>query len=400
MSARLLAGPPLGAGPESYRSHAGRLGPLPDPANLIASLERSGLRGRGGAGYPVGAKWRTVAERAGGPAVVIANGSEGEPLSHKDRLLLSTRPHLALDGALLAAHVLRADRVLVVVAENLGSAPAVMATALAERPMPERARVRLIVGPARYVSGESSAIVNLVESGTATPSNRPPRPHQRGVGQAPTLVQNVETLAHVGLIARLGDGWFRSAGRSGAAGTLLTTLHAAGSGPAVRELEAGTPAGEALESVGGSLAQTRAVLLGGYFGTWIGAAEAWELPLDAAGLRDRGHSLGCGVVAALPIGSCGVCESAHVMRYLAGESSAQCGPCFYGLAALAGACERIAANQAEDGELERLRRWAREVRGRGACHHPDGASEFLLSALGLFQAEFASHRPHGRGGLG
>ena len=88
------------------------------------------------------------------------------------------------------------------------------------------------------------------------------------------------------------------------------------------------------------------------------------------------------------------------MRYLAGESSAQCGPCFYGLAALAGACERIAANQAEDGELERLRRWAREVRGRGACHHPDGASEFLLSALGLFQAEFESHRPHGRGALG
>jgi NADH:ubiquinone oxidoreductase subunit F (NADH-binding) len=387
---RILAGPAPELGAERYADHLRRLGPLPGPTGLLEALERSGLRGRGGAAFPVAAKWRSIANRDDGPAVVVANGSEGEPLSHKDRVLMSRRPHLVLDGALLAARVLRADRALVVVAENLEPAPAALSAALGERPAAERDSVRLIIGPARYVSGESSAIVSLVNSGTALPTYVPPRPHAKGVARLPTLVQNVESLAQVALVARQGV----------TAPTLLTTLHAAGSGPTVRELEPGTPLGRALEGIGGSLAQTRAVLLGGYFGTWIPAGDAWELPLDPGALRERGHSLGCGVVAALPVGSCGVCETARILRYLAGESSAQCGPCFFGLAALAGACERIAANQAEPGELRRLHRWATEVRGRGACHHPDGASELLLSALRVFGPDFENHRRHGRGGLG
>ena len=390
MTNRLLDGPPLDFGAEPYAQHRRRLGPLPSAAGLLEALESSGLRGRGGAGFPVAAKWLSIAERAGGPAVVIANGSEGEPLSHKDRLLMSTRPHLVLDGALLAAAALRADRVFIVVAEDLARAPAVMAAALAERPEAEQEALRLVVAPARYVAGESSAIVNLVESGTAVPTYVPPRPHVKGVGRAPTLVQNVESLAQVALLAR----------RPASFPALLATLHAAGSGPVVRELEPGTLLGQALEGVGGSLSQTRAVLLGGYFGTWIDSAEAWELPLDPRPLRELGHSFGCGVVAALPVGACGVCETSRVLRYLAEESSAQCGPCFYGLRALAGACERVSANQAEPGELQRLQRWAQEVRGRGACRHPDGASGFLLSALRVFGSDFAGHRTHGRGGLG
>ena len=291
MTGRILAGPGLELGAERYADHLRRLGPLPGATGLLEALERSGLRGRGGAAFPVATKWRSIANRDGGPAVVVANGSEGEPLSQKDRVLMSTRPHLVIDGALLAARVLQADRVLVVVAKDLEPAPAALIAALAERPAAERNPVRLLVGPARYVSGESSAIVNLVNSGTAQPTYVPPRPHLKGVGRLPTLVQNVETLAQVALVARQGV----------SAPTLLTTLHAAGSGPAVRELEPGTPLGRALERIGGSLAQTRAVLLGGYFGTWIAAGDAWELPLDPAALRERGLSFGSGVVAALPV---------------------------------------------------------------------------------------------------
>jgi len=163
-----------------------------------------------------------------------------------------------------------------------------------------------------------------------------------------------------------------------------------------RELDAGCSLGEALEATGGSLVETRAVLLGGYFGSWLPSAEAWGLPLDQQALKGLGLSLGSGVVAALHMAGCVVCETAAVMRYLAGESSAQCGPCFFGLRAIADACERIQDGRPQAGELDRLRRWVGELPGRGACHHPDGATGFLRSALTRFGADFESHRSHRR----
>jgi NADH:ubiquinone oxidoreductase subunit F (NADH-binding) len=396
---RLLAGPDPRLGVESYTDHLRRLGPLPPAAGLVETLERSGLGGRGGAGFPVGAKWRSIASRPGGPAVVLANGCEGEPLSRKDHHLMTARPHLVLDGAFLAQRALRAERVLLLVAGDLDDAHKAMAAALAERPEAERRTAHLIAAPARYVSGESSAAVNLANTGISVPTNVPPRPHQRGVDGAPTLVQNVESLAHVALIARR-ESWFRTAGRGSAAGTFLATLHTGGKA-VVRELDTGSPLGEALEAAGGSRAETRAVLLGGYFGSWIPAVEAWGLPLDGQALLSLGLSLGSGVVAALPVTGCVVCETAMVMRYLAGESSAQCGPCFFGLRAIADACERIQSGRPEAGELERLRRWVGELPGRGACHHPDGATGFLRSALTRFGADFEGHQPHRRfGALG
>jgi NADH:ubiquinone oxidoreductase subunit F (NADH-binding) len=393
---RLLAGPDPRLGAEPYQAHLRRVGPLPPPVGLIETLERSGLGGRGGAGFPVGTKWRSIAARPdGAPAVILANGCEGEPLSRKDRFLMTARPHLVLDGAFLAQRALGAERVLLLVAGDLGEAHAAMAVAVAERPESERRSVRLIAAPARYVSGESSAAVNLANTGISVPTNVPPPPRHRGVDGAPSLVQNVESLAHVALIARRGDAWFRSTGRGSAAGTFLSTISAGGS-PVVRELEAGTPLGEALESAGGSLAETRAVLLGGYFGSWMPASQAWGLPLDDQALKTLGLSLGSAVVAALHVAGCVVCETAAVMRYLAGESSAQCGPCFFGLRAIADACERVQSGQPQAGELDRLRRWVGELPGRGACHHPDGATGFLRSALTRFGADFESHSPHRR----
>lgn len=394
--ARLLAGPDPRHGAEPYQEHIRRLGPLPSASGLVDTVERAGLMGRGGAGFPVATKWRSIAGRpGGGRAVVLANGCEGEPLSQKDNLLMTARPHLVLDGAFLAQRALGADQVVLLVAGDLGAAHAAMAVALAERPSKERRSARLIAAPARYVSGEASSAVNLANTGIAVPTSKPPRSHQSGVDGLPTLVQNVESLAHVALIARRGDGWFRSAGRGSARGTFLATLHV-GERPAVHELAGGTPLGEALESAGGSLAETRAVLLGGYFGSWMPAEEAWGLPLDDQALKTLGLSLGSGVVAALHVAGCVVCETAAVMRYLAGESSAQCGPCFFGLRAIANACERVQEGRREAGELERLRRWVGELPGRGACHHPDGAAGFLRSALVRFGADFESHRAHRR----
>jgi NADH:ubiquinone oxidoreductase subunit F (NADH-binding) len=368
---------------ERYQQHRVRLGPLPPTQGLVDRLEQAGLRGRGGAGFPVATKWRTIAAQRSGTPVVIANGCEGEPLSLKDQFLMTARPHLVLDGALLAQRTLRAERTLLVVAEDHPAARAALEQALAERPDPDAGRIQLVEAPARYVSGESSAITHLVGAGVALPTDVPPRPHERGVGGRPTLVQNVETLAHVALAAR-----------GGAAPSFLATVRGAARGPAVRELTSADTVGGAFEAEGAPLDQTRAVLLGGYFGSWLPAAEAWGLPLDDGKLKQRRLGLGAAVIAALPLEGCGVCETAAIMVYLAGESSAQCGPCFFGLRAIADACGRIAYGSPDPGELERLWRWAGDIRGRGACHHPDGAVALLASALDTFGADFQSHRPH------
>jgi NADH:ubiquinone oxidoreductase subunit F (NADH-binding) len=382
---RLLEGRDLALGAEGLAEHVQRLGPLPPAGpSFIDVLVRSGLSGRGGAAYPAGLKWRSVAAQSNGTAVVIVNGAEGEPRSLKDRLLMTKRPHLILDGASLAARAVRAKQVVLYIGEEHHGARESMARALAERTGEERRLVRTVAAPARYVAGASSAAVHLVDDGIATPTTAPPSAHERGVDGAPTLVQNVETLAQIALIARTGS----------STGTLLVTVAGGVFRPGVLEIQAQTTVAEAVELAGGASEPPDAVLLGGYFGTWMKAANAWGLPLDHDALRARGLSLGCGVIGVLPGSRCVVCEVAGIMRYLASESSAQCGPCFFGLRALADACTRIAERGANSEDLQRLRRWSAEVSGRGACHHPDGAVMFLQSALTTFPDEFAGHRAH------
>jgi NADH:ubiquinone oxidoreductase subunit F (NADH-binding) len=394
---RLLAGPELTAGAEGYAAHSIRLGPLPAGGKeLIGTLDRSGLAGRGGASFPVASKWRAVAARSRGSAVVVVNGAEGEPQSRKDRVLMAARPHLVLDGALLAASTVNANRVVLYIGEGHHTARAAMARALAERPAAERRPLSTMVAPPRYVAGESSAAVHLIDAGIARPTNTPPQPHERGIGGVTTLVQNVETLAHVALIARHGDRWFRSAGRNGAAGTLLITIAGAIAIPGVIEVEAGTTISELVAMAGGLSEPADAVLVGGYFGAWVEAPRAWGLALESESLRSQGLTLGCGVVAVLPRTRCAVCETAQIMRFLASESSAQCGPCYFGLRALADACGRLAERGSNSDDVQRLYRWATEVSGRGACRHPDGAVMFLRSALTTFASAFANHPAHWR----
>src|SRR3989475_7970685 len=394
---RLLAGPDLGAGAEGYGGHVRRLGaPTLAGRPLIEALVQSRLTGRGGASFSAGVKWRSVASASKGTAVIVANGAEGEPQSHKDRLLMATRPHLILDGAFLAARTVRAASVVLYVGQEHKAAYAAMERALAERTDVERRIARMAAAPHRYVAGESSAAVHLIDAGIATPTTTPPHPRERGVASAPTLVQNVETLAHVALIARYGDGWYRSAGRRGAEGTILITIVGGVNTPGILEVEAGTTIEETVAMAGGISEPATALLIGGYFGAWVPADKGWALPLDAAALKAQGLNLGCGVIGVLPATRCGVCDTAWIMRYLALESSAQCGPCFFGLRALSDACSRMAERGTNRDDLARLKRWAIEVQGRGACKHPDGAVTFLRSALSTFADGFASHPAHWR----
>jgi NADH:ubiquinone oxidoreductase subunit F (NADH-binding) len=359
---------------------------------LVTSVEASGLRGRGGAAFPTGRKMRTVAQ-ARGRAAVVVNGSEGEPLSAKDRLVLTCLPHLALDGAVLAAEAVGADEVVVAVDRNARRALTAMSRAIETR---RRARldpipVRAVALPPRYVAGEETALVHFLNGGEAKPTFTPPRPFERGVGGRPTLIQNVETIANVGLIARYGPDWFRELGTPDEPGSTLLTIGGAVNHGSVCEVSLGTTLAAAVRATGGTTREVSAFLLGGYYGTWLSAERAWDVPLTSAALQARGASLGTGVVYAFPAGCCGLVAAARITDYLAGETAGQCGPCVYGLRAVADAMTSIAEGHHVKAMVGRLHQLFNEVRGRGACHYPDGVLRFAASALETFDDEVSRH---------
>jgi NADH:ubiquinone oxidoreductase subunit F (NADH-binding) len=355
---------------------------------LIDEVTAAGLRGRGGAGFPTARKLAAVAAARGRP-VVVANGCEGEPASTKDAALLTVAPHLVLDGGVLAAHALGAAEVILCVHHGAPAART-LPSVIAERddPVP----VRLVEVPARYVASEASALVHYLTTGDARPTTTPPRASQRGVNGAPTLVDNVETLAHLALIARFGASWFRSAGTPELPGTLLVTVGGAIRRPGVYEVAGGTTLDAALRCAGGPAVPVQAVLIGGYAGNWLAIPESLGAPLSHEGLRSAGSALGVAVLLALPHTACGLAQTAHLLRYLATESAKQCGPCTFGLPAIAtDLTQLVAGHPNAPTVLERLHHRLGVIPGRGACAHPDGAARLTASALHVFKADLHHH---------
>jgi NADH:ubiquinone oxidoreductase subunit F (NADH-binding) len=376
----------------SLREHLARHGTRPSCAGdwrrrqqLIDEVARANLTGRGGAAFPAAVKLRALADAAR-PPVVMANGVEGEPASAKDKVLLAAAPHLVLDGAVCAAELTGACEV-VIVAHRAVWEKVREAADQRRRAGCDPIAVRVRAAAAGFTAGEASAVAHWAESGVPAPTGRPPR--LGGPGQRPALVQNVETLAHLALIMRHGASWFSSAGTPAEPGTRLVTLLGAVRHPGVYEVEPGMPVGDMLELAGGVSLALGALLIGGYFGTWAAAAETLSLPFSAAGLAPVGASPGAGVVAAVPAAACGLAETARLTRYLANSSAGQCGPCVFGLDAIACEIEQAAAGASCD--LTRVRRWLGDATGRGACRHPDGTALMVASALRVFRAEIALH---------
>jgi len=252
--------------------------------------------------------------------------------------------------------------------------------------------IEVVAGPEGYVAGEESAVVHYLNGGPELPTFVPPRPFERGYRGRPTLIQNPETLAQLALVARFGSRWYRELGTVADPGSALVTITGAVRAPGVYELAFGTELSQLLEAAGGPSEPLQALLVGGYFGTWMEASQAGSLRLAREDLRSVGCSLGSGVLIALGESACGLHESARVIAYLADQSAGQCGPCVYGLRSIADSVGALASGVAHPSERERVLRWTAEVRGRGACHHPDGAVRFVESALSVFGPEVEWHR--------
>jgi len=328
-----------------------------------------------------------------GRKVVVANGAESEPASRKDEMLLRLAPNLVLDGLQLAAEAVGATEAHLYL--HYAPGPQIL-RALSERASRglDRLGVTITQAPPRFLAGQEAAVVNRLGGGPALPTFQPPRVSERGLGGAPTLVQNAETLAHLALIARYGPRWFRAVGTVDEPGSMLTTIYRPDAKAHIREAAIGTPLRALLGGGDGDNAETRSVqawLVGGYHGTWLPVPEAAGVTLDNASLGRFGAAAGAGVLAALPSDRCGLTETARVAGYLAAESAGQCGPCLNGLPRIAAALAELAGAGHRRQTVADLERWSGLVQGRGACHHPDGTVRFVRSALTVFEPEIRRH---------
>ncbi|HPX36935.1 MAG TPA: NADH-ubiquinone oxidoreductase-F iron-sulfur binding region domain-containing protein [Mycobacterium sp.] len=383
----------FGAQGPSLLAHQQKYGVLPalGPA-LIPLIDESRLSGRGGAGFPTARKMVAV---TGPKAVVVGNGAEGEPLSRKDIELLTRAPHLVLDGLAAAAAAIAADEVYLYL--HADALPTVTA-ALEERRSAgvDSHQVKVVEAPDRFVAGEESAAIRHIEGGPALPRDRTVPTAISGLRGRPTLVNNVETLANIALIARFGAQWFQSVGDADDPGTMLVTLSGHLDHQGVLEVPTGSALAGLIENAGGTdLRRVSAVLVGGYHGSWLTAAEVGDVRLSRTGLKDLGASPGAGIVHALGTTECGLARTAEITRYLADESARQCGPCLNGLPRIAELMDQLAFGRSSDSLVSEVRRMARLVDGRGSCRHPDGSVRMLRSALRVFGADVERHRHKG-----
>jgi NADH:ubiquinone oxidoreductase subunit F (NADH-binding)/ferredoxin len=367
----------------------------PDPLSTdqLITLATAGLLcGRGGAAFPFARKVRAVADaaiRRTTRTVVVVNGTEGEPGSAKDKMLLNRTPHLVLDGAALTATALGSREIIVGVTDDLVAAS--VEKAIVERNLAARARVVRL--PERFITGESGALIRGINGDRPIPPGRKRRAYESGVGGLPTLLSNTETFAQLAVLAALGARAYRGVGIPREPGTVLLTVTGSARFPAVVEIPTGAPLAHLLDLCGANPGD--GVLVGGYHGAWLSREAASMAEVSRESLTGAGGVLGAGVI--MPIGrrTCPLGESARVAHYLAAESAGQCGPCKLGLPDIAGALSGLAAGQNAAAAMAEVRRAAQLARGRGACHHPDGTARFVLSAIDAFSSDVADHLTRG-----
>ena len=379
---------------ESYPAYRelGGYRPLTDLDALLSEVDSSGLLGRGGAGFPLGRKLRTVRDngRVGRTGTVaIANGEEGEPASIKDRWLLRNRPHLILDGLRLAAAIVAADRAFVYVSDPHAAQAVKAALDELDSDTFGSATVAVRLVDPGYIAGEETAAVRALNGGPVKPTDKPPRPFQAGVDGLPTLVSNVETLANLPFLHEHGAAVFRSQGTSQSPGTFLVTLTGAGRPPGLYEIPHGLPFPELIACHGLSTDQVRGVLMGGYFAGLLNRTVL-DATLDHETLRGLGSGLGAGAICVLT-DDCPVAVAASVLGYFDRENAGQCGSCFNGTAAMAAAAAALRDGVATAEDVARLRRWSVVLRGRGACATLDAATNTAGSLLDQFPDEVARH---------
>ncbi|MDQ6928611.1 MAG: hypothetical protein M3159_08105 [Actinomycetota bacterium] len=395
-----------------------------EPDTLIAEIEASGLRGRGGAGFPTGTKWRTVAENRSTeePASVVVNGAEGEPGTFKDRTILRTNPYEVVEGALIAARAIGADGVIFGLKKSFGPEVQRVRDAVKEIETAGWADgVELVVveGPSEYLYGEETALLEVIDGRHPFPRIAPP--FRRGVKEnvetesdaesesglsahvdmagpggeelaAPTLVDNVETLANVPRIIARGAAWFRTEGTEKSPGTIVCTVTGSTQRHGVGEVIMGTPLREVIEEIGGGARPGRhikAVMVG--VSNALLPAALLDTPLTYEDMAAVGSGLGTGGFIVFDDTDDLVAVAAGVSRFLAVESCGQCTPCKQDGLALADALAGLCRSAAPDGAVATIESLASTVADRSRCYLATQHQAVVSSLFAKFPDEVRGH---------
>jgi NADH-quinone oxidoreductase subunit F len=379
------------------------------PQQTLREIVDSGLRGRGGAGFPTGKKWAFTAESSEQPHYVVLNGGEDEPGSKKDRVLMENLPHLALEGVILAAYAVGASAAYLYINAQYENASQSMADALAEakaggywgkRILGSDFNLEILPTPAppNYVAGEDTAALEVIEQKEPLPRQKPPFPATVGLFGKPTAVNNVETLANVSPIIARGARWYRSFGTAESPGTMIFSLGEEMKRPGVYELAFGTPLKFLIEECGGGNKDGRplkAILPGGPSSAFL-PPEKIDVALDHDSLRAAGSSIGCGVVRLFSQGSCMVEEALQIAEFFAAESCGQCPACRMETSVLATMLKKVKQGEGGAPILEQFQKVVDFNQGKGFCNLINMPAPPIVSALRLFRSDFDFHLAHGR----
>jgi NADH-quinone oxidoreductase subunit F len=374
-----------------------------DPNEIVATVYEAGLRGRGGAGFPAGRKWETVAANATGrpPSTVVVNGAEGEPGTFKDRSILRRNPYQVIEGAFIAAHAVHADRVIIALKQSFATEVERVRAALEEMRaaavLPVSVGCVVFEGPDEYLYGEESALLETIDGRGPFPRVVPPyrvgllgRDSQRSVDAGPALVNNVETIANVPKIVARGARWFRSVGTADSPGTVVCTVTGDVRRHGVDEVRMGTPLRWVIDAIGeGPVAPVKAVLSGVANPVILG--DQLDVPVSHEGMASIGAGLGSAgfMVFAEPTDM--VAVAAGVARFLSIESCGQCTPCKGDGLMLSDLLTRVAASRATAVDLDAIEQRIRTV-GYGARCYLGAQQETVLSSIfDLFRDEFEAH---------
>jgi bidirectional [NiFe] hydrogenase diaphorase subunit len=374
------------------------------PAQVVDEVMRSGLRGRGGAGYRTGLKWSTVAKTKAARKYVICNGDEGDPGAFMDRSVLEGDPHRVLEGMALAAYAVGADQGYVYVRGEYPLAIARLKTAIRQAERAELLggrvldtgfgfRVDIRIGAGAFVCGEETALIASIEGGRGTPRPRPPYPAASGLWGQPTLINNVETLASVPAIVRNGGAWYAGIGTEKSAGTKVFALAGKINRTGLIEVPMGLRLRTILFDIGGGIPGGRAfkaAQTGGPSGGCV-PAEHLDLPVDYESLAAVGSIMGSGGLIVMDDSSCMVDVARYFMEFCRDESCGKCIPCRAGTVQMHEILRKMTTGEATRHDLAQLEALASLLRDTSLCGLGQTAPNPVVSTLRYFRDEYLAH---------
>ena len=373
--------------------------------DVVEEVKLSGLRGRGGSGFPTALKWEKVAHHRVPVHYVVANGSEGEPGSHKDHFLISRTPHQIIEGIIIAAYAVGASQAHLFVKDNFSEGIRILRRAhqealsagfLGENILGSSfsLNLQIFVGPSAYIAGEETALLEALEGRPPRPRPKPPYyPTEMGLYNKPTVVNNIETFAHVARILREGPTWFRERGTQKSPGTMVFTVSGSVAKPVLVELPLGFSLRRLLEDyAGGPLpGETFQCFFTGGPSFGILPAKDIDTPLDYDSLRAKGTGLGSAGIIVLGSNDCPVATSREFASFYETGSCGQCPPCRLGTESLAGLLDLVESGQGTIETIDRIRKIADMIKGRGNCGLITASAYMVQSLLHHFPDLVKTH---------